>query len=56
VKIAELSVSVVRIPLRRPIRHASHRRTETDPFIDYFMAHTATGQRLLEELRRANEK
>jgi muconate cycloisomerase len=33
VKIAELSVSVVRIPLRRPIRHASHRRTQTDNLV-----------------------
>jgi tetratricopeptide (TPR) repeat protein len=41
--------------LQRFLAYA-HRRTETDPFIDYFMAHTATGQRLLEELRRANEK
>ena len=26
----ELTAHQVRIPLRRPIRHASHRRTETD--------------------------
>jgi L-alanine-DL-glutamate epimerase-like enolase superfamily enzyme len=32
-KIKELTASVVRIPLRRPIRHASHRRTETDNVI-----------------------
>lgn len=30
VKIAELSAFHVRIPLRRPIRHASHRRQSTD--------------------------
>jgi muconate cycloisomerase len=30
VKIVELTAYHVRIPLRRPIRHASHRRTETD--------------------------
>jgi L-Ala-D/L-Glu epimerase len=30
VKIVELTAHHVRIPLRRPIRHASHRRTETD--------------------------
>lgn len=29
-KIAELTAYHVRIPLRRPIRHASHCRTETD--------------------------
>ena len=29
-KIVELTVIHVRIPLRRAIRHASHRRTETD--------------------------
>ncbi len=29
-KITELTAAVVRIPLRRPIRHASHRRTDTD--------------------------
>ena len=29
-KIAELTAFHVRIPLRKPIRHASHRRTETD--------------------------
>lgn len=29
-KIVELTAYHVRIPLRRPIRHASHRRTETD--------------------------
>lgn len=31
-----------------------HRRAELDPFIDYLMAHTGTGQRILEQLRRAN--
>jgi muconate cycloisomerase len=30
VKIAELTAFHVRIPLRKPIRHASHRRTDTD--------------------------
>src|SRR4029077_19833156 len=30
VRIAELTAYHVRIPLRRPIRHASHCRTETD--------------------------
>jgi muconate cycloisomerase len=30
VRIVELTACHVRIPLRRPIRHASHRRTETD--------------------------
>jgi muconate cycloisomerase len=30
VKIVELTARVVRIPLRRPVRHASHRRTQTD--------------------------
>src|SRR5947209_9925531 len=29
-KIAELTAYHIRIPLRRPIRHASHRRAETD--------------------------
>ncbi len=29
-KVVELTAIHVRIPLRRPIRHASHRRTETD--------------------------
>lgn len=29
----------------------SHRRTEIDPFIGYLMAHTGTGQRILEGLR-----
>ena len=29
-KIAELTVYHVRIPLKKPIRHASHRRTDTD--------------------------
>src|SRR5947209_14219632 len=29
-KIAELTAYHIRIPLRRPIRHASHRRVETD--------------------------
>ncbi|MGL4552359.1 MAG: dipeptide epimerase [Gemmataceae bacterium] len=29
-KIVELEASQVRIPLKRPVRHASHRRTETD--------------------------
>jgi muconate cycloisomerase len=33
VKITELTAFVVRIPLRRPIRHASHRRTSTDNVI-----------------------
>ncbi|HEV3146089.1 MAG TPA: dipeptide epimerase [Gemmataceae bacterium] len=32
-KIAELTAFHVRIPLRRPIRHASHTRTETDNVI-----------------------
>src|SRR4051794_36563638 len=30
VKIVELTAVAVRIPLRRPIRHASHRREHTD--------------------------
>jgi len=30
VKIVELSTYHVRIPLRKPIRHASHTRTETE--------------------------
>jgi muconate cycloisomerase len=30
VKITELTALAVKIPLRRPIRHASHRRTDTD--------------------------
>jgi len=29
-KIAELTAFLIRIPLRRPIRHASHQRTETE--------------------------
>jgi muconate cycloisomerase len=33
VKIVELTASHVRIPLRRPIRHASHRRTDTDNLV-----------------------
>jgi L-Ala-D/L-Glu epimerase len=33
VRIVELTAYHVRIPLRRPIRHASHRRTETDNVI-----------------------
>jgi L-alanine-DL-glutamate epimerase-like enolase superfamily enzyme len=33
VKIVELTAYHVRIPLRRPIRHASHTRTETDNLI-----------------------
>src|ERR1700722_10413715 len=33
VKIVELTAYHVRIPLRRPIRHASHRRTETDNIV-----------------------
>jgi muconate cycloisomerase len=33
VKIVELTACQVRIPLRRPIRHASHRRTETDNLV-----------------------
>jgi L-Ala-D/L-Glu epimerase len=32
-KVVELTAVHVRIPLRRPIRHASHRRTETDNVI-----------------------
>ncbi len=32
-KIVELTACHVRIPLRRPIRHASHRRTETDNLV-----------------------
>jgi muconate cycloisomerase len=32
-RIAELSAFHVRIPLRRPIRHASHTRTETDNLV-----------------------
>jgi hypothetical protein len=34
----------------------AHRRAELDPYIDYLMAYTATGQRLLEQLRQANRK
>jgi muconate cycloisomerase len=30
VRVAELTAYHIRIPLRRPVRHASHRRTETD--------------------------
>jgi tetratricopeptide (TPR) repeat protein len=41
--------------LRRYLVYA-HRRAELDPYIDYLMAHTATGQRTLEQLRRANAK
>jgi muconate cycloisomerase len=33
VKLAELTACHVRIPLRRPIRHASHRRTDTDNLV-----------------------
>ena len=32
-KIAELTAVAVRIPLRRPVRHASHRRTHTDNLV-----------------------
>lgn len=32
-RVAELEVRQVRIPLRKPIRHASHRRTETDNLV-----------------------
>jgi hypothetical protein len=34
VKIVELSAHHVKIPLRRPIRHASHRRTEPDNVVE----------------------
>jgi tetratricopeptide (TPR) repeat protein len=44
-----------RAVLQRFLAYA-HRRTEIDPFINYLMAHTASGERLLEELRRANGK
>lgn len=32
-QLAEIEARIVRIPLRKPIRHASHRRTETDNLI-----------------------
>ena len=41
--------------LQRFLAYA-HRHTEIDPFINYLMAHTAGGERLLDELRRANGK
>lgn len=34
----------------------AHRRTEIDPFIGYLMAHTGTGQRILEQLRAENSR
>lgn len=34
----------------------AHRRTEIDPFIGYLMAHTGTGQRILERLRAENSR
>jgi tetratricopeptide (TPR) repeat protein len=33
-----------------------HRRRELDPFIDYLMAHTSTGERILERLRAENSR
>ncbi len=32
----------------------AHRREELDPYVEYLMTHTGTGQRILEQLRRAS--
>ena len=54
-RVAELTAYHIRIPLRRPVRHASHRRTETDNVLISTLTHNPQPMHLDYEVASESE-